>query len=172
MTEAERLSGYYPFLPSGKWNEVKNNSINTLIERKVKMRKIDFIHLLSNLIKEYETVHGMMRFEVKRIDNTFVLIHVDQKLLDEFKVSRDFIVGKRLSELPLKEGPQKKIMAMYEKAWNGKEVVNYHTVSTNKDIIIVYTIKPRLKSGRTDKLVGYCAILDAKHFKDFEYLIN
>jgi hypothetical protein len=143
-----------------------------LNERKIKMRRIDFIHLLSNLIKEYETVHGMMRFEVKKIDNTFVLINIDQKLLDEFRVPRDSIVGKKLSELPLKDDPKKKIIAMNEKAWNGKEVINYHTISTNEDIIIVYTIKPRLKDGKTDRLVGYCAILDAKHFKDFKHFID
>lgn len=131
------------------------------------MREINIVNLISKLIKDYEKVHGIMKFEVKKIDHTFVFTNVDQKLLNFLKISQDCIVGKTLSDLPINKDSVKKLPAIYEKAWNGEEMFDYKVFSTNKDIVVVYTIKPVLKSGKTDKLEGHCVLLDAKDFKGY-----
>ena len=54
---------------------------------------------------------------------------------------------------------------MYEKAWNGDKMVVFDFFP-NMEKTLVYSLKPILKNGKTDRLEGHCAVLD---FKDKEY---
>jgi len=131
------------------------------------MKEINLIHLLSNLIRDYEKMYETMVFEVKKKNNTFVTTNVDQKILNLLKVSPNSIIGKTIADFPVNKESKKKLLAITEKAWTGKVMIYYDVVFTNKDILFVCSIKPVLKNGKIEKLEGRCAILDGKDFKGY-----
>jgi hypothetical protein len=46
------------------------------------MNEINLTHLISKLINDYEKVHGRTRFEVKKMEDTFIFTKINQKILD------------------------------------------------------------------------------------------
>lgn len=125
------------------------------------MKKINIVHLISKLIKDYEKVHGVTLFEVKKNDSQFEFLYADQKLLDVLQISSNCVVGKTISALPLSEDFKKKLQVNFEKVWNGEEMVEYEFFSNN-ETIVVYSLKAVLKNGKTYRLEGHCALLDKK----------
>jgi hypothetical protein len=79
------------------------------------------------------------------------------------------IVGKTLLDLPIRKDLAEKLPAIYEKAWKGKERVNFLFPETNKNVLLVIAIRPVLKNGKTDKLIGCIAPIDVKEL-DGHYL--
>ena len=132
------------------------------------MKEINLVHLLSMLIKDYEKVYGITKFIIKKIRNNFIFTDINENLLDILNISRNYVVGKTLDDFSVREDSKKKALAMYEKAWNGDKMVVFDFFP-DLEKILVYSLKPILKNGKTDHLEGHCAVLG---FKDHEEYFN
>jgi hypothetical protein len=126
------------------------------------MHEISIIHLISMLINDFEKVHGETRFEVKKINNSFTFTNVNQKMLDTIKLKREGIIGKTCSDLPIKRDLADKLPDIFHKAWNGQEMLTFLSPYTNENVCLVVAIRPILKNGKTDRLIGCCAPIDVK----------
>ncbi|MBM7655871.1 hypothetical protein [Neobacillus cucumis] len=130
------------------------------------MEKIDLTRLLSKLITDYEKVHGMQTFEVKKVNNLFVHININQNIIESFKkfsLNCNFVDGITLFDFPIRKEIKEKMLSIYEIAWNGKEITNFEFL-IDWEIIVVYSLKAIQKNGRTDRLEGHCVSLDGKNF--------
>ncbi|MFJ5760232.1 hypothetical protein ACIQAA_14100 [Neobacillus sp. NPDC093182] len=129
------------------------------------MREINLVHLMSMLIRDYEKVCGRARFEIKKIDGTFTLIDIHQKLLDLVNLQRNNLIGKKISDLPIKRDWTEKLLSIFEKAWKGKETIYYLFPPTNDNIFLVVQLEAVVKNGVIDRIEGCCVPLESKELK-------
>jgi hypothetical protein len=132
------------------------------------MVKIDLILLFQKLIKEYEKVHGKTRFEAIKIKNNFIYTKIDQKMLEILKLEQMDVVGKECTEIPIKRDLAEKLPSIFERVWNGKEMLYFLFPSTNEEILFVVILKAVSKNGRTEKIEGYCAPINIKEFNGMD----
>jgi hypothetical protein len=130
------------------------------------MSEINIIHLISMLINDFENVHGKTRFEVKKINNSFIFTNVNQNMLDTLKLKREDIIGKTCSDLPIERNFAQKLPSLCDKAWNGQEMLTFLSPFTNENICLVVALRPILKNGKTDKLIGFCVPMEIKQLGD------
>jgi hypothetical protein len=130
------------------------------------MTEINLVHIMRLLIKDYEKVYGRARFEIKMIDGTFTLIDIHQKLLDLGNLQRNNVIGKKISELPIKSDWTEKLLSIFEKAWKGKETIYYLFPPTNDNLFLVVQLEAIVKNGETDRIEGCCAPLQSEELKE------
>ena len=129
------------------------------------MKEINLVHLMSMLIKDYEKVNGRARFEIKKNDDTFILIDIHQKLLDLGNLQRNDFIGKKISDLPIKRDWTEKLLSIFEKAWKGKETIFYLSPQTNDNIFLVVQLEAIVKNGEIDRIEGCCTPLESEELK-------
>ncbi|NWQ42648.1 hypothetical protein MLOOGBEN_18260 [Bacillus sp. EB106-08-02-XG196] len=131
------------------------------------MHEISVTHLISMLINDFENVHDKTRFEVKKINNSFIFTNVNHMMLDTIKLKREDIIGKTCSEFPIKRDLADKLPAIYDKAWNGHEMLQFLFPITNENVCLVVAIRPILKNGKTDRLIGCCVPINVKQLGNY-----
>ncbi|MFB3161505.1 hypothetical protein ABLO26_09030 [Neobacillus sp. 179-J 1A1 HS] len=129
------------------------------------MTEINLVHIMRLLIKDYEKVYGQARFEIKMIDGTFTLIDIHQQLLDLSNLQRNNVIGKKISELPIKSDWTGKLLSIFEKAWKGKETIYYLFPPTNDNVFLVVLLEAIVKNGEIDRIEGCCAPLESAELK-------
>lgn len=129
------------------------------------MTEINLNHLIRTLIKNYEKVHGRRSFEVSKIENTFIYTKVNQRMLNTIKLKRRDVVGMECTVLPIRIDLSEKLPAIFEKAWNGKEMLYFFVPYTNENVCLVVALNPVIKNGKTIKLEGVCAPLEVKELE-------
>ncbi|WP_028403409.1 hypothetical protein [Ectobacillus panaciterrae] len=125
--------------------------------------------LLDKLITEYEKIHGEMIFKFEKQAGKFILIDINQGLLDVVNLTRDEVVGKGLNALFICEESISKLQKICGIAWEGKKVVYYLIPDTNQDIFLVVALKPNMYQGQVIEVVAHCVSLDSK---EFVYIAN
>jgi hypothetical protein len=129
------------------------------------MTEINLVHIMRLLIKDYEKIYGQARFEIKMIDGNFTLIDIHQKLLDLGNLQRNNVIGKKISELPIKSDWTVKLLSIFEKAWKGKETIYYLFPPPNDNLFLVVQLEAIVKNGETDRIEGCCAPLESEELK-------
>ncbi|PGX77761.1 hypothetical protein [Priestia megaterium] len=128
------------------------------------MGKINLRNVIVKLIKDFENISGEALFEVVKMDNSFICTVANQLLLDIVQLKEDDVVGRSFNCPHIEEELRKKLPMVYEKAWNGKEIIYYYYPLTNKNIFLIVLLKPVYDKGETVKLRGHCVPLEANEF--------
>lgn len=127
------------------------------------MIEINLAKILYKLIEDYGNIHGVKKFQVKKIGSKFVHTDINENLLKNITICT---VGKTLSDLPINKDSEKRMISFYKRAWGGEKVVNYQ-VFLEHEITSVFSLEAILKDGKTDRLEGHCILINAKEFQAY-----
>lgn len=126
------------------------------------MTKINLIHMLSLLIREYEIIHGKTNFEIIKNNNTFIFTKIDPKLLDILELKQINVIENACPDFLLKNHLAENLPDIFDIAWKGKEMIYYLLPKKNKNVVILINLKAIQENGKTVKLEGHCVPIETK----------
>ncbi|WP_267378637.1 hypothetical protein [Bacillus sp. GM_Baccil_2] len=121
-------------------------------------KNINVNKVVTRLLNIYEQKHKLMTFYIKKINEEYVLIDVDDWLLQEGHVLAHNVLQKNLNELCINQKTARTLHKLYELTWNNQHSSLYQIYLNDRLYIVFLKFITHAHQGGVIK--GFCIPLD------------
>ncbi|MEC2709745.1 hypothetical protein P9Z39_29565 [Bacillus thuringiensis] len=121
-------------------------------------KDINVNKVVTRLLNIYEQKHKIMTFHMKKINQEYFLVDVDDWLLQEGHVLAHNVLQKNLSELCVNQKTARTLHKLYDLTWNNQHSSLYK-IYLNDQLYIVF-LKLITYAHQGDFIKGFCIPLN------------
>ncbi|MFJ1118074.1 hypothetical protein [Bacillus thuringiensis] len=121
-------------------------------------KNINVNKVVTRLLNIYEQKHKIMTFHMKKINEEYVLVDVDDWLLQEGHVLAPNVLQKNLNELCVNHKTARTLHKLYELTWNNQHSSLYQIYLNDQLYVVFLKLITHARQGNFIK--GFCIPLD------------
>ncbi|AKR38902.1 hypothetical protein P4K49_28090 [Bacillus cereus] len=121
-------------------------------------KDINVNKVVTRLLNSYEQQHKIMTFHMKKINEEYFLVDVDDWLLQEGHVLANNVLQKNLNELCVNQKTARTLHKLFERTWNNQHSSLYK-IYLNNQLHVVF-LKLIKNDDEGDFIKGFCIPLD------------